>query len=111
MKSPRRFPSGMIFLLEFLKFMGNKIERYGLVVEPRKTRRRERAYRVVRERASTQYFDVLYNQTGVPEFYRKQDLPIFRNKQVKAREHLLTGAYIDVRDRNKAERNAEMRSL
>jgi hypothetical protein len=35
----------------------------------------------------------------------------FRIKQFKAREHLLTGAYIDVRDRNKAERNAEMRRL
>ncbi|MBQ8394316.1 MAG: hypothetical protein IJX49_01960 [Clostridia bacterium] len=43
----------------------------------------------------------------VPEFYGKQDLPIFRNEQVKANEHLLTGAYIDVRDRNKAEFNAE----
>ena len=53
----------------------------------------------------------LYDEHGVPEFYGKQDLPIFRNKQVKAREHLLTGAYIDVRDRNKAERNAEMRRL
>ncbi len=53
----------------------------------------------------------LYDERGVPEFYGKQDLPIFRNKQVKAREHLLTGAYIDVRDRNKAERNAEMRRL
>ena len=29
--------------------------------------RRERAYRVVRERASRQYFDALYNQTGVAE--------------------------------------------
>ena len=42
--------------------------------------------------------------------YQKR-MPIFRNKQDKANEHLLTGAYIDVRDRNKAERNAEMRRL
>jgi hypothetical protein len=56
-------------------------------------------------------FYLLLYKTRVPEFYGKQDLPIFRNKQVKAREHLLTGAYIDVRDRNKAERNAEMRRL
>ena len=48
-------------------FTEGRIERYGLVVEPRKTRRRKRAYRVVRERASTQYFDALYNQTGVAE--------------------------------------------
>ncbi len=53
----------------------------------------------------------LYDERGAPEFYGKQDLPIFRNEQVKANEHLLTGAYIDVRDRNKAEFNAEMRSL
>ena len=53
----------------------------------------------------------LYDERCVPEFYGKQDLPIFRNEQVKANEHLLTGAYIDVRDRNKAEFNAEMRSL
>ena len=53
----------------------------------------------------------LYDERGVPEFYGKQDLPIFRNEQVKANEHLLTGAYTDVRDRNKAEFNAEMRSL
>ena len=26
----------------------------------------------------------LQNQAGVPEFYGKQDLPIFRNEQVKA---------------------------
>ena len=72
------------------KFTENRIERYGLVVEPRKTRRREG--RIVLRRG-------------------KQDLPIFRNEQVKANEHLLTGAYTDVRDRNKAEFNAEMRSL
>ena len=53
----------------------------------------------------------LYDERSVPEFYGKQDLPIFRNEQVKANEHLLTGAYTDVRDRNKAEFNAEMRSL
>ena len=53
----------------------------------------------------------LYDERGVAEFYGKQDLPIFRNEQVKANEHLLTGAYTDVRDRSKAEFNAEMRSL
>ena len=56
----------------------------------------------------TPVFCLVVEQT---EIYGKQDLPIFRNKQVKAREQLLTGAYIDVRDRNKAERNAEMRRL
>ena len=82
---------------------------FGFRTEQFKTRRR--SIPIVCDWAATQYFDVLYNQTGVPEFYGKQDLPIFRNKQVKAREHLLTGAYIDVRDRNKAERNAVFRRL
>ena len=35
----------------------------------------------------------------------------FRNKQDKTNEHLLTGAYIDVRDQNKAEFNAVLRRL
>ena len=61
--------------------------------------------------SATPYFDALYNQTGVAEFYGKQDLPIFRSEQVKANEHLLTGAYIDVRDRNKAEFNAVLRRI
>ena len=41
----------------------------------------------------------------------KNKIFVFRNEQVKANEHLLMGAYIDVRDQNKAKFNAEMRSL
>ena len=56
--------------------------------------------------------EIYYEAERNAEMYRcKNGLPVFRNKQVKAREHLLTGAYIDVRNQSKAERNAEMRRL
>ena len=50
----------------------------------------------------------------ISQVYGKQDRTILfgcKTENDKAREHFLTGAHIDVRDRNKAERNAEMRSL
>ena len=53
----------------------------------------------------------LYDERGAPEFYGKQDLPVFRNEQVKANEHLLTGVYSSVHDLNKAEFNAVFRRV
>ena len=35
----------------------------------------------------------------------------FKCKQIKAREYLLTGVYIDVHEQNKTERNAELRRI